>query len=599
MMVSKRTFAIISMMMAVLFFLFFFSGVMKETLNDYDVNHHYEASTLKKATEWKVDKNASADIVLIGSKKDSKLAAVVSQWCGYTKRKLEICGSVGAYKKGKTAPELLLLDSNGINFEKDLATIRKWVDGGSNVFFCNLPKPSVIDGNKKLAELLGIQAVYVDKVDIKGVELFGGFLLGGDVIYKAEKASEKELQDFDLQVPWFQTTSGTKTYMVGMMDKEKVMNEYMPGILWRNSIGDAKVFVMNGDLMESLAGIGLLSGAITECRDYDLYPIVNAQNLSLVNFPGFADENQKKMQEIYSRSLPALHKDIVWPAIQALMEKTDNRITCFLNFQYDYEDKTEPETSDYVYYLKSINEVKGEAALDTARVGKTSVKTKLEKDRSLLTSMSSEYVYDAYHATKKDLKDTLALAGTDAAKNMKTVVTEYTEGDRLFYYAGDDLTVQMATIDGTSHTYKEDVRVRALETALGYSNIMVDFYKIAWPESKKDHFEKVSERFSSYVATYWNPFDAFDFTTVSESDRRIRNYLALDYDVNREKNVIRLDLKNVDDVTWFLLRTHGETIDDISGGTYQEMEEDVYLIQTEKNHVEIQLEENDGENYYK
>lgn len=41
-MVSRRTLFVISMMMAVLFFLFVFSGVVKDTLNDYDNNSYYE-----------------------------------------------------------------------------------------------------------------------------------------------------------------------------------------------------------------------------------------------------------------------------------------------------------------------------------------------------------------------------------------------------------------------------------------------------------------------------------------------------------------------------------------------------------------------------
>lgn len=52
-MVSRRTLFVISMMMAVLFFLFVFSGVVKDTLNDYDNNSYYEESVITRKMSGK------------------------------------------------------------------------------------------------------------------------------------------------------------------------------------------------------------------------------------------------------------------------------------------------------------------------------------------------------------------------------------------------------------------------------------------------------------------------------------------------------------------------------------------------------------------
>ena len=49
---------------------------------------------------------------------------------------------------------------------------------------------------------------------------------------------------------------------------------------------------------------------------------------------------------------------------------------------------------------------------------------------------------------------------------------------------------------------------------------------------------------------------------------------------------------------WFILRLHGEKIDKIQGGNYEELESDVYLICAEQDNVEIQLKEDNDLYYY-
>ena len=587
------------MMMAVLFFLFFFSGVVKETMNDYDVNHYFESSEIKKQDVWQADRKSVADIVLIGSKEDDVLFRVVSEWAGYTKRKMTSYKKVQQYKlPEEERPQMILIDSSGIDYSEDLRLIQKWGSERVPIVFCNLPDPKVIKENKELAEFLGIRKVYAYNTEISGVEIFGGFLLGGDTIYEANTKEEKKRQDFDLNIPWYQTTSGIKAYIVGLMEDEEIENEYLPAILWRNSSEGKLIFAMNGDYMESEAGLGILSAIVTECKQYDIYPIVNSQNLVLANFAGLADENEEKMEEIYSRSQTAVFNDIVWPSVQTVIEKNKSKVTCLLSVQQDYEDGIEPDTSELVNQLRQINEVKGEAGLSTSRKGKISVKDKLEEDRKYMIEQYSQYEFSAYYTKEKDLKSTVKLAGTKTASNLKTVTTDFVEGKSLLSFVDDDVTLQRSTIDGTTHTFTEDMRVKSIQTALGYSNILVDMGRISWPKNKEDHFEKLAEKFTSYTNTYWRCFDGFAQTPLSESDRRVRRFLALEYSESREDNTISLDVENTVEPVWFLLRTHGEKVKGVEGGSYKELEEDAYLIQADEAHMAIELEEYLVDPYY-
>ena len=60
------------------------------------------------------------------------------------------------------------------------------------------------------------------------------------------------------------------------------------------------IFAVVGDYLKDSTASGILDGMLTEASEYSIYPIVNAQNLSMVNFPGFADENNAEMMELFT-----------------------------------------------------------------------------------------------------------------------------------------------------------------------------------------------------------------------------------------------------------------------------------------------------------
>ena len=153
-------------------------------------------------------------------------------------------------------------------------------------------------------------------------------------------------------------------------------------------------------------------------------------------------------------------------------------------------------------------------------------------------------------------------------------------------------------ISGFKHTYCDDFRMKSVESALGYTSILADMSKVAYPESKNDRWEKLSEKFATYTTSYWKDFEDFDGTTTAECDLRIRKFLALNYEQEKKEDTITLDVSNVGDTSWFILRTHDRKIEKVNGGSYKKIEDDVWLIQTEKSHVTIKLKAEDGMYYY-
>ena len=157
-------------------------------------------------------------------------------------------------------------------------------------------------------------------------------------------------------------------------------------------------------------------------------------------------------------------------------------------------------------------------------------------------------------------------------------------------YLNENVTLQPSTSSGIRHTFLDDFKVKCMETALGYSNITLDLYSVTYPEGDEDSWEKMSKKIAANLGTYWKAYEAFDATTLTESDVRIRRFLALDYKQQRTDNVIILSLEHREDAAWFLLRLHGEEVTEVAGGSFEEVEDGVYLILAEEDEVSVEVQ---------
>lgn len=601
-MVSKRKFFSIAIMMFVLFFLFQFSMVLRDSRNAYDVNSHLTEKKADGENQWTPsdsDSNSSTvtgddiSVVFVGDK-SGDMGTAVSRWCTYAKRKMISSKSVNAYKADdKNLPEMMILESEKYAEGDNLTTLETLEKKGVIIVFGCLENVKNIQDNKDLMKFLGIQTVAAEETHLTGVKLFEGLLLGGEVIYDTPKEKEeKKRQDLELDVPWYQVGSGTKTYMVGLFDKKTgkdVENEDLPTLIWRNGIENGSIFAVVGDYMKDSTALGLLDGMRAEASQYTIYPVVNAQNLSMVNFPVFADENNAEMMKLYSQSATGISRDIMCPSLVSIVEKSGMKMTCFIQPQADYTDDVEPETGNLEFYLKQMKEQSTEAGISLEYQKLYKAEDKVTKDTEFFEKEGTNYRFGAAFAKEKDLKGILKDTDSGLLGDVGTLVCDYTEDQPVVSYYSDSVTLQTVTSDGMNYAYSDDIRMRSIQTALGYTNVMLDMYDIFWPQEKTDRWEVMQKRFSSNLLTYWKNFAGFDSTTLSESNARTRTFLNLDYSQSREDNEITL--KTSEPGSWFVLRLHDEEIDEVEGGTETKLEDNAYLIYAEVTTVKIQVKE--------
>ncbi len=610
-MISHRNYFTITVIMAVVFFLFQFINVAVESWNNFEVNLYVEdkeelpgredAYGMEQESQeyHKIERKedlSRREIVYIGDEGE-KVGNVVKAWAAYTKRGLILCESLQQYegeREGKTfAPEMVILDSKNIDWEQswELAYLEECLKEGSNLVLCNLPEASLIQKSRRLQEFLGIQEVRSQETTVDGVHLYRGFLLGGETIYQTEDEEENEKrQDMELTFPWYILGKGTKAYMKGIVEDETLELEEHPGIIWRKSFEDAPgcyLFAVNGGYMEDVTGLGLLSAMAAETKYYELYPVVNAQNMVVANYPGLAEENQENMERLYSQSMEGVFRDIVWPDLISIYQRNKLGLSCMIAPQFDYGDDNLPKEDMLVHYMKLLNEQRAEAGLSCVSISVTETGQKLSEDREFFQGVLPDYQFSSLYTGSLSQEETEAALGQEWLSEVRTIVTDYGEDREVIGFFSEDVTKQSVLTDGFKHTYREDFRLKSVETALGYSSVLIDMNQVAYSGDGEESWKDISYDFGWNIKYHWKPFQSFEGTTLSQSDKRIRNFLALDYWESRESNRITLEVSGLREPVWFLLRTKDEAIENMEGGTWQRLEENIYLLEVEEEKVSL------------
>lgn len=594
-MVSRRKLFSILLMMAVLLSMFMLPQIYREVFSDYDTNSYAEEIVLFQSDAYTMQEEAEPSVsgrqvVFIGDK-ESDMGNIAAQWCTYTKRSLKCFSSLSDYaSQKKILADVLCVDCGSLSLKTDSVLLDQMTGRDMVMIFGSLPKSRVIRTSPEFSRLLGIERVVQEHTDLEGINVYEGFLLGGEAVYQADTKEETKRQDLNLTVPWYKLGDRSKVYMAGITEETGRKEDGDPAIVWRNTAGKAKVFAVNGDYLCGETGLGFLDAMMTETQAYTIYPVVNAQNLSVGSYPCLSSENDETIGQIYSCSQVQLHQNIVWPSLIAISEQSGFHMTCFLTPRFVYSGGSAPDPELLDFYLRQMKERHGDAGWSAESRNEISVRTKNLRDEKFFEKAGNGYVYTAAYASQKKRKELSALADAGKAGDIRTVTGPIGDGDFLLSFLSENMTYQGITHDADTYKYSDDLRNRSIQTALGYTNILLDMERVSWPEGIEDQWERYSREAAGNIGMWWSLFSDFDKTTITESDSRLRSFFALDYKDSREGDVITLQIENRQGDVSFLLRTHDKNVASVSGGTFSKIEKDAYLIRAQEDEVSICLE---------
>lgn len=614
-MLSKRNFGMMMTIILVILILFLSSAVLREYFNDYNENHSADSEWVKRSEETKETKDSKNSeknwhIIYIG-KQDIGYYESIQEWCTYRKAEFEEYSETKkALKKAEAyEKENMYLLISGSVLEKDTETVSdsliSYVEAGGKIIFCSLPDYLVIAKSETLKNLLGIQQLRAKTVTLQEIWLYGGFLLGGETCYSFDELQDPDRIDMEREIPWYDISSRTKTYMVGFIKaeeqtKQELHNEDMPAIIWRCNTGEGSVFAVNGDYMEGKSTLGILDAMVYESQNYALYSIVNAQNLSVTGFPDLTKENEKKFAEVYGFDSKQFCQNIVWPDLVSVAQDGDWKITAYLAKKQDNVSKEDADVKSLVDYLKYFNEESAEAGISLGRMNDTDIQKSLEADKQEIEKQDITYPFSGAYIRSENEEQLSKLVKDEKLKifsDVRTICKAYDEEQPVFSWLTDWITTQAITMNGYQYTYKDDFRLKSIQTTLGYSNVQVDLYQLIWPQEREDEWEVVSEKLASNISTYWNPFSVFEKTTITESDTRVRRFLNESVTSDRKADQISIKVENFNEDAWMMLRTHGEKIDSMKNGSWEKIEDDAYLLHLTSSQATVTLK-SDTELYY-
>lgn len=600
-MLSKRVYFTVSSLMMLVLFMFQFSGIIRKKYNNFDENKYAvsEKNDLNNnnvftvlTDEDKVVKSISGYIVYIGDI-NTKTGNTVYEWCNYTKRNLLVYKTVSQYHRyNEKYPDAVLIDSDYVNIDSDIDTFSLLTDYGINLVFCTLPSYSAISENQRFEQLCGISP-HRESVNASGLKLYSGFLFGGEAWYTKENDPDGKFQNMKLTMPWYNTSNATKTYMSAVVESEdgsKIDNEDQPAVIWRKSHDHAYVFCINGDYIKDISGMGILTAIMSESKDLDIYPVVDSQSVIVNNFPMFSFENDDAVEKYYLRNTSSLLENVIWPDISNLAESTGARFTFMAAPQINYSDNNLVSVREMDYFFRLFSEISSEAGLTTTRDDATSIDEKLTADAGIFSNYLSNYKFTSIIARKDELENVLS-SKNSLIDDVNTIVTDSQDygGTKLFSYVNDNVINVECPVTSDKYTYSDDFRQRCFQTALAYTNIEFNMTGVCNPDDEKELWNEEIKSKSTALTSYMKNSKMFTKCSISQADKRIREFMAADYSYKQNSSYVSLDITGAQDTARFIVRLRTGDVENVSGAVCTKVEKGVYLITAQSKHVEMTI----------
>lgn len=603
-MISRSNYIAITLIMCIVLLMFQLTGISENVLmNDGENIYAQEAvpeeqvAPEQQSYEDQMDQRALATatrecVGLIGDPSEECLE-IGRDWSVLQKKDYCYYGNLGEAAADVSGAGFLIVDGTTLG-ETDVEALRTLAEQGRHVVVSGLPDSRLLDTNRALRQSLGILEIVEDEITVDGFKLFGGFMLGGETIY----------DDYAQEMPYARLDDSVTAYAVAQSEDawlQELDNEDLPAIIWRYAPDVGKVYVVNGDYLTGQMGAGLLTGFAADTESVYLYPVVNAQVSVVENYPTLADENKDYMEREYGQNSSIVFRDILWPSIVAIYFDTDDVMTVTGAFRLDYDDREKLDENLLRFYYEQVTKESGEIGLSGYQVSDVPLEEKLEEDLDFLEEVLPNYEILTFQAGDLEEAQYASLVGEgNLLEDVNTVLENYREddGETFFEYLDNGVLKLPIYMDSRVMENEDDFRSRCLQTAYGYYGTGIDTSRVIYPDSEDDSWNIMSNDWSKNYRPYRTPFVCFEKTTASEADRRVRNYLALDYETSVEGEQMRITADAPDGDCYFILRLHGQEIEEMTGGSYEKIENGWYLLTLTEDTAELTLTQTEHAHYY-
>lgn len=527
---------------------------------------------------------------IISENNNGILTGLLTEWCVYNKYFYKIYDYLP--EVNDTAPYSLLIFGDIGWSEEDKEILYKYAESGKTMIFTHLPDYRILSSDRDFLGLFGIDKVMAGNVKVDGFKIFSDFLISEERIYiKGDYFGEED--DTSFYVPYYKLAPGYEVYAVALFDgyeKSGLVHADLPPLLWRTRTGNSFVFVVGCDIFCGMALPGILTGFMTHVNEVYLYPVVNAQTISITDFPYLSDENSDKIKSVYLRSPKNLARDILWPNIVKILKSYGNSYNFFTASQLDYTDDVGPDGDLLKFYLDEIKKLGGTPGLSLNQVTKADIDEVLYENLQFYEKNMPYYSFSYLYPGKFKKEDFLKKMDHKLLKDITLIMADYYEGGRLIDLIENDILSVSFNLNGYRHETMDDLRLVCVENALGMCNMKVDLSPVIYPESSSCNWNNLSLKWAK-GNTYFRDFTAFDTVSLSELNKRIRRFLALNFTCEIKDNHIHISIDNFDREAYFILITYDKTVKSVDNGSCKKIKDSRFLIKATDSDVVINLED--------
>lgn len=455
--------------------------------------------------------------------------------------------------------------------DTEIQDLEKIASKGIDLIFAVLPEDL---SQITLLEILGIDGIKKYNVKTDGIRVLEDYMLGGRSDYKKLSVHN---------IPWVQLKGSTKTYMCGLFkdyEKDKIKNEELPPLAWRNHFASSYVFVFNGNYMIEKSNMGMFISALANMKDTFVYPVINARAMFVNNFPFLTSENDKEMQKRYSMSTRRFLEDNILPDLVSITEKTGDVISAGANLSFDRKKETGEENQEDT--LKSFQNIllKQNGEMGLSFYDRQDIRGKINSNIEFFQN-NSKVKFPFFYGQGLSKEELLEIK--TKIPEAGTVINEWDEIEgSTFQFIENDLVSVPVTSSDYAYSDKENLRLKNAMSGLGFSNHKIDIEDVVYPTKNKDNWRYQSVELGKNLDTFWKPYEVFDGLSLAEAGIRVRQYLLMDYfyEVSYSGKEVELQIENFHNEAYFLLRTNKELLH-IEGGSWKEAGEGAYLLTIE------------------
>ncbi len=608
-MVSIRNYFTIFILMVMIFVMFMFAGVSSNLLSDtstnsqaqdkidLDVENSITADSLNLSIRTSGQSGSGREAfapekkqyvaILAEAAGDSKVQVLI-EWCVYNKYMYEVFNAMPAAEIMENY-DIVLFGDYAVTAE-DTQLLYSYAGMGKTMIFTQLPAYRDLSANRRLSSFFGIQKEVEETVTADGIKVFAGFMMNKERIYqKGDYFGDED--DTQITVPYYSLSPGYEVYAVGILnnqDELEIEDKDLPPLLWRTTAGKSFVYVINSDIFNDMSMLGVLTGFMSHLGEFYVYPIVNAQTISLIDYPYFSDENSETLQEMYSRTSEAVARDLLWPNIIQILKNYGGSYSFFAAPQLDYKDEVGAKENYIRFYLREIGKLPGNMGLSLGQVSDSGLEDIITENSIFFKNNLPDYKFTALYAADFSTKEIENNLNNELLQNISLIMSDYKDGDNLLGFIDENVLSVKFNLDGYQHETRDNLRMNSIENALGMCNVKVDIGRVLYPRNDSDEWNNLSLKWSK-GDTYFKDFSMLDMVPVYELEKRVKRFLTLDYTCEYGQNDVRIQIDHFDEEAYFILSTNNRTIERIENGTAEKISDTLYLIKASEAEVRIQM----------